>query len=85
MQIKSLAGSLCKIKIDFIPKKSEKIRNLGNNVYQIDIRKNETIVLMNSGRRTLFLSPVKSQRNKTNWFGLNKNRDGMLEIYKGDQ
>lgn len=87
VQVKSLAGSLCKIKLDFVPKNSEKIKDLGDGVYQLKIKKDESIVLVNSeaNKIKLIISPVVEVKNKTNWFGLNKNRDGMLEIYKDDQ
>jgi len=82
VKIKSLAGQDCKIKLDYKPHVSEKIKGLGGGVYKLAISKGDEIVISNATIENLNteIKAVKPQKEKCNWYGLNqsKNRSEMM-------
>ncbi|MEN8117366.1 MAG: glycoside hydrolase family 95-like protein [Bacteroidota bacterium] len=81
VKIKSLAGESCKLKIDFVPVQSDRLIDLGKGIYQLNIDKDEEIIIQNSklGKTELVILPIAAQNERINWFGLNKNRDQIIK------
>ena len=86
VKIKSLAGEPCMVKLDFVPQKSSRISKIGDDIYKIEVKMNDEITLLNSELDHIktTLRPVLSQEDKTNWFGLNKKRDKIINSLKNN-
>lgn len=81
VKIKSLAGEPCHVKLDFVPEMSENAKELGNGVYEISLEKDQETVLINANLDKIdsVIKEIPVQEERTNWFGLNKNRDQIIE------
>ena len=79
IRIKSLAGEPCFLQTGmesvncFNPADNDKIRNAGKELYEIKLKKGESILMFDGQSGTDFtIEPVKVQSGKKNAYGLNK-------------
>lgn len=77
IRVKSLAGEPCRLKTDMdapleVVKGPEvDLTNIGNNLYELDLSKGESVVIMPEGAsREATISPLPPEKGKMNSFGL---------------